>query len=519
MEGVLHMRITNVMMNRGMLNSIMGNKQDMNTKFEQYATGQKIQKPSDDPVTAIRSLKYRADLLETEQYVEKNVRDAQIWMESTESALKNIDDILTQLYDKCVAGASDSYETIDRDSMQLQLSSMKEEVYNSLNADDAGRYLFSGYRTNTSVCYTSDDKTKRYTIDEPLSFTSMYEKTYLTGGASYDPTKTAETYKGEAPSTDKCYCMDLTYTDIKQLNSIKIYGNGRRVEINEKNSTDTDAYETEAGKITFLKDTGQLIIPDDMYEELRTSQGLVVNYDKDTFAKGDLRPEMYFDCTSWDLDASGNKIESTKKINRKPQNQQIDYHVNTKQSLTVNVLANEVMGASFARVVDDITSAVNSAFSTQEKIEEVDLLLADSNQSADKIEALETLKEQLNTELTLKKSILRDTFAKSQTVVKAVQDGENTPERVGGPGATVSVRVSKIGVNIAKTSIGSRSARLELIESRLTDLKTSYQTIRESIEGVSLEETMTNYTSALTAYNASLNATGRAVQNSLLDFI
>ena len=164
------MRVTNLMITRGMLGNIMTNKADMNKKYEQYATQQKIQNPSDDPVVAIRALKYRSNLSELEQYRTKNVEDAASWMDATESALTNMNDLLTELYDKCVAGASDTYETIDRDSMEQSLLNSKEEIYRSMNADNAGRYLFSGYRTNTSVCYTKDDSSKKYTITETLSF-------------------------------------------------------------------------------------------------------------------------------------------------------------------------------------------------------------------------------------------------------------------------------------------------------------------------------------------------------------
>ena len=173
------MRVTNLMMTNGMLSSIMANKADMNKKYEQYATQQKIQNPSDDPVIAIRALKYRSNLSELQQYREKNAEDASSWMSATETALTNMNSLLTELYNKCVSGATDTYETIDRDSMEQFLSNYKEEIYKSMNADNAGRYLFSGYRTDTSVCYTSDDSSKKYTITEPLTFENLYEKTYI----------------------------------------------------------------------------------------------------------------------------------------------------------------------------------------------------------------------------------------------------------------------------------------------------------------------------------------------------
>ena len=87
------MRVTNLMMNSNMLNSINKNKEDLSKKFDQYATRQKIQRPSEDPVVAVRSLKYRSQLTELEQYYGKNIPDATSWMDITESALDNINSL------------------------------------------------------------------------------------------------------------------------------------------------------------------------------------------------------------------------------------------------------------------------------------------------------------------------------------------------------------------------------------------------------------------------------------------
>lgn len=532
------MRITNAMMTTGMLNNIMSNKSDMNKKFDQFSTLQRIQKPSDDPVIAIRSLKYRENISETKQYLEKNTEDAKSWMELTESALVNMNSLLTDLYDKCAAGATDTYETIDRQSMEIQLMHFKEEIYNNLNADNAGRYLFSGYRTNTSVCYTEEDSSKLYNISEPLAFQHMYEKTYVAGGAKYDPLLTAEDYKAQAPTTARAYVIDLGYKDIEGYTGLSFYGangevknagdtiaigaGGADVPITVMNSTDDGAFEftnaagTAISGIHILKDTGQIVVSDDLYEDLRQSNGLQLSYDKKNFEKGDVRPEMYYDCTSWEVDKNGNTKADTKKLHKKPQDQDIEYNVNFGQKLKVNVLACDTINSAYARSIDNILNAVNDAYDTQTKIENVKLLMSDSNKTEDEMKALESLQEQLDTELTLKKSILRETFATAQTTTKAAQNGADVAEY---DKDLSKVMVKKVGVNIATTSIGSRMVRLELVQSRLTDMKTSYSELQNNNDGVDLEEAAINYNAANVTYTASLNAASRVVQNSLLDFL
>ena len=58
-----------------------------------------------------------------------------------------------------------------------------------------------------------------------------------------------------------------------------------------------------------------------------------------------------------------------------------------------------------------------------------------------------------------------------------------------------------------------------MIQTRLEDLKINFTDLRDTNEVVDLEEAVVNYTAAQTAYNAALNAAGRMVQNSLLDFL
>ena len=102
------MRITNRMMTNNMLYNINNNKRTLNGLEEKYATGLAIQRPSDDPIVAVRALKLRTNLSELNQYYEKNIPDAKSWMETTESALKVTSEIITKIHTYCVQGANDT---------------------------------------------------------------------------------------------------------------------------------------------------------------------------------------------------------------------------------------------------------------------------------------------------------------------------------------------------------------------------------------------------------------------------
>ena len=70
------MRITNNIILHNTSININGNKGNVDTLNNQMTSQKKIQRPSDDPVTAIRALRLRSTLSEIDQYYEKNIPDA-----------------------------------------------------------------------------------------------------------------------------------------------------------------------------------------------------------------------------------------------------------------------------------------------------------------------------------------------------------------------------------------------------------------------------------------------------------
>lgn len=525
------MRVTNKMMTSGMLNNIMSNKSDMNTKFNQYATQQKIQRPSEDPVIAIRSLKYRSNYTQISQFLEKNVEDAYNWMDVTESALTQMAEVLGSIQKYVDQGANDSYDTIQRDSISSQLQQYKTELYSMLNTDCAGRYVFSGYRTDSSVCYLEDDDTRQYTITESLTFENAFEKKYVSGCIEFEEGKDAEGYASEyKPETKSVYCMNLGYANLDEFDTEciisytdaegNIYDSDNNFAVEPMLSTDPGAYEFEDGDapVRFIQDTGEIIFSKDFYENFRTAKNITVTYKKSEFKKDDVRPEMYYDCSSIKIverDENGAIEELDAEENRKyykaPDSQDICYNISTSQSLKVNTLANQTINTAFSRAIDNIMQAVEEAYTAQTKYENAEQLLSDSNLDEDTKAAYTKYKEQCGVELALKKDLIREAFSSAITVTQKTSSGTKVAYSDGS--------VKRIGISIAEADLGSRYSRLDLIKVRLEDQQTSITELMDSNEKVNLEEAIVNYNAAEMTYTASLSATSKVVQNSLLDFL
>lgn len=142
------MRVTNQMMTNRMLTNINRNLGLLNKYNTQGASGKKIQMPSDDPIIASRALKFRTILSENQQYM-KNSEQANSWIDVTEAAVQNINTISGKMKELCQQGASDTYSTEDRKKLLTEFNSLLEQLEQELNTTYMGRYIFSGFKTDT----------------------------------------------------------------------------------------------------------------------------------------------------------------------------------------------------------------------------------------------------------------------------------------------------------------------------------------------------------------------------------
>ena len=207
------MRITNRMMTNNMLYNINGNKNSLSKLEQQYATGKKIQKPSEDPIVAVRSLKLRTNLSELTQYHEKNIPDAIAWMDVTEGALKVVNSILSQVHTYCVQGANDTLDADDRNTIIKNLTEMKQQIYQEGDTNYAGRYVFTGYKTNTSLVFDETQSNEKYEITEQISSKNIdvIKKAMNDCNLSqYDRDNPGDTDLSNKPNMDDVYRIRLS---------------------------------------------------------------------------------------------------------------------------------------------------------------------------------------------------------------------------------------------------------------------------------------------------------------------
>lgn len=515
------MRITNKMMTNNMLHNINTNKTNMTNLENKYASGMAIQKPSDDPIVAVRALKLRTNLSELNQYYEKNIPDAMSWMDVTESALRTTSELITQIHTYCDQGANDPLAVSERDSIAKNLVALKEQIYSEGNSNYAGRFVFTGYKTSTPLVFETPETQKEYTITEDIDASAIDISERIVNG--YDPADiesltpaTAGSLAAATPEKNTVYRIRLSYDNLKtggditlKIPKLKANGDydldtdGKRQYIEEidktgmtvTDSSDPDAYKGD-DDIVFLEDTGEIILSKDKYDEWRNSK-FEVTYDKDSFKKNELRPEHYFSCIEKDLTITDPDERDEKAITYTIEDQQIAYEVNFNQRLAINVQGRDAFRHSLGRSIDDIVKAIEDADAVNKRIDTVDKLLDDTTLTDAQKTSLTEIRKTLDEERKMKEAVMRKAFGSGLT---SMDNEENT-------------------VNAATSDIGTRYRRLELTQDRLATQQVEFTDLMSQNEDADLVDTIVNYNAANTVYNASLQAAGKVVKNSLLDFL
>ncbi|MEH7107186.1 flagellar hook-associated protein FlgL [Bacillus sp. JJ1764] len=149
-------RVTQSMLNSNMLFNLNRSNSVMEKYQNQMSSGKKINKPSDDPVTAVRGMVYRSSLNEIGQF-KRNADDGTSWMTSTDEALNEVNSVLQRVRELTVQGQNGTNSGTDRNAIADEIHQMKEHLGEIANTQIAGKYIFAGtdvknppYRKDTS---------------------------------------------------------------------------------------------------------------------------------------------------------------------------------------------------------------------------------------------------------------------------------------------------------------------------------------------------------------------------------
>lgn len=503
-------------MQNNSLYNINNNKVLQDKLSTQMSTQKKITRPSDDPVVAIRALRLRTSVSELTQYYEKNAPDAESWLTVTEKALGTGTEVLTDMVKQATKAANKDLGVEDLTIITQQMKLLRDEYYSTGNVDYAGRFVFTGYRTDTSLSFTSEVEDPAVTYDytsitEPVKIgdfdTINYTDMSAVDGLNKSNYTSYNTVTEQDITNSDIHRIRLSYDDLKDK-TIEISYNGVTVTADPATSAENAYREIAAAnaanpgteKIVFVPETGEVLFSDAAYEKLNaavtTDTEISITYGKDSWKNGDLRPEHYFTC---EATVTKNGQSENKVFNKDADvdSQIIEYDVGYNQKIRVNTLASEAFTHGIDRDIDDLEKALAS--------------LTEINST---VEDLKTLKKNL-TEGTPDYETVEQELAAAQKAYDYVRENIHSMFE----GTITSVQNYLDQTNVAVTDNGARSSRLDLVSNRLMEQKTTFQTLQSENEDVDISEVAIQLTSTELTYEAALMATGKIMQTSLMNYI
>jgi flagellar hook-associated protein 3 FlgL len=115
----------------------------------QVSTGNRMQRPSDDPQGVQKALNLRGDLAATAQYMD-TASASQGWAQATDDALSDINDVLQRAREAVVQGGNGTMSQKDRNDIATQIDQLIGQAKASGNATFDGQYIFAGQKTDTA---------------------------------------------------------------------------------------------------------------------------------------------------------------------------------------------------------------------------------------------------------------------------------------------------------------------------------------------------------------------------------
>lgn len=137
------MRVTQLMLTNNSLRNVSKSYDRLGVYQEQLSTGKKIQRPSDDPVVAMKGMYYRTSLTEIEQY-QRNLSEVYTWMDNSESGLDHTTQVLQRVRELVVQGKNGTLTPEDQQAIAREIEQLKSDLVQTANTKVAGKYIFNG---------------------------------------------------------------------------------------------------------------------------------------------------------------------------------------------------------------------------------------------------------------------------------------------------------------------------------------------------------------------------------------
>lgn len=144
------MRVTQSMLSSNMLRNLNVSYGKMSKYQEQLTSGKKVNRPSDDPVVAVKGMGYRVDLDKVEQF-QRNLNEVNSWNDSTDEALDQVGSALHRIQELVTNAANDTNTPEEREKINSEIKQIQLQMRDISNTKVGENYIFTGTHTNSPL--------------------------------------------------------------------------------------------------------------------------------------------------------------------------------------------------------------------------------------------------------------------------------------------------------------------------------------------------------------------------------
>ncbi|WP_421101423.1 flagellar hook-associated protein FlgL [Sporosarcina psychrophila] len=144
------MRVTQSMLSNNMLRNLSTSYNKMGKLQDQLNTGKKVNRPSDDPVVAMKGMAYRTQVDKVAQY-QRNLGEVNNYLDSSDDALDKVGQALHRAKELVTSAANGTMTPLDKEKVQSELNQLREQIRDMANTKVGDKYIFSGTKTATPL--------------------------------------------------------------------------------------------------------------------------------------------------------------------------------------------------------------------------------------------------------------------------------------------------------------------------------------------------------------------------------
>lgn len=147
------MRVTGQMQNIQLLRNLRNINADLLDKNNKLSTGQRINRPGDDPVGIGYQMRYDTELLRSNEFME-NVKTGSGMLRTMDSLMQQASDVLKRARVLTQQASTGTVPAEVRKNIAAEMQQLKEQMVMIGNSNYNGRFLFNGQKTDQPP-YTS----------------------------------------------------------------------------------------------------------------------------------------------------------------------------------------------------------------------------------------------------------------------------------------------------------------------------------------------------------------------------